>query len=355
MFYPNLKSVLVALLIITSSIKVEAQSTKIGVLIPETGNYASLGDDCRLGLEIARENYDLKNLKIIYADSQAENKVAITEFNRLVETENVSAVLLSRSNVGLAVNPYSLKKKIPILGMVGHEEFVKQNPYAFQFWPKTEDEGAKLAQALLASGKRRVSIIMSEDEWLLNLGRYFKTSFLAGGGEVLQEELIPIAETDISTVLLRASAKKPDAIYLNVAHGTIAPGLRRIYERSPQAEVVSNFWVGKPEVIEAAGKEQTEGVGFVEVSLKQKKFLEAYEKLKSKRNPTGMTYDCYSAFVALGNITSDGKSLSPIEVQERLLKLTSIKLLDEDIPISGRIVSYTLAYKEIHDMKVVEK
>ena len=355
MLNTKLKFFLILCSLLSLSISSLAETTKIGVLVPLTGNYSALGEDCKLGLEIARQSSDFSKLSFIFADSQADPKVAITEFNRLAERENISAVVLSRSGVGLAVNPLSLKKQIPILGMVGHEEFTKQNIYAFQFWPTPTQEGEKLAQVSLTAGKKTAAIIMSDDDWLLTLGAAFKKSFISGGGEIVQEELIPSSETDLSTVLLRGISKKPDLVYLNVSFGSLAPGLRRLHERAPNIKVISNFWVGKPEVIEAAGKEQIEGVGFDEISLQKNKFLTAFAKLNSSSTVSGMTYMCYSAFTALEQLSSASEApLNASTLYQAFLKLDQIEMLDEKLQVKDRFVIYPLAYKEIQNGKVVE-
>lgn len=349
------KFLVVVSLVLCLSISSLAETTKIGILVPLTGNYSALGEDCRLGLEVAKQSGDFSKLNFVFADSQADPKTSISEFNRLIDNENISAVVVSRSGPGLAINPLSLKKRIPVLGIVGHEEFKKQNSYAFQFFPTPSQEGAKLAQVSLASGKTRAAIILSDDDWVLTLGTAFKNAFVSGGGLIVQEELIPTSVTDLSTILVRGISKKPDLVFLNVSLGAIAPGLRRLHERTPDIKVISNFWVGKPEVIEAAGIEQIEGVGFDEVSLERNNFLNAYSRIKTESSVSMITYVCYSAFAALEQISSRSKVLLDSEtIYQALLNLDQIQLLDERLMVKDRLVNYSIAYKEIRAGKVVE-
>ena len=126
-------------------------------------------------------------------------------------------------------------------------------------------------------------------------------------------------------------------------------------EKSPDVALISNFWIGKPEITQSAGQSQSEGIGFVELSLDKKRFKQLFSNLNSAATISGMTYYCYSTFAALDQITSKSETpLSAEQVYQALLKLDKINLLDEEISINNRFVNYDLVYKQIKDGRVVE-
>jgi len=89
----------------------------------------------------------------------AETKTAVSEFNRLVNVEKALAVITTRSQIALTLNPLSAARKIPLLATAGAEAFISGNPYAFRFFPTTELESRALAQKARSMGLKKMAFI----------------------------------------------------------------------------------------------------------------------------------------------------------------------------------------------------
>ena len=71
---------------------------RIGLLTQLSGPFATVGESCRQGYELARKSFAPEDkiggrtIRFIYGDTKGEAAAGLTEFKRVVEVENVIAV-----------------------------------------------------------------------------------------------------------------------------------------------------------------------------------------------------------------------------------------------------------------------
>lgn len=334
-----------------------ADPTTIGLLVAMTGPIAELGEDCRRGIEIARQHSPVPtpHVRFVYEDSQGDPKVAVNGFNKLVAQDGASAVITMRSPIGMAVNPISLQKRIPILAAVGHPEFATTNRYAFQHWPSTVIEGRALAENTIAEGRRKIAAITTEDEWTLSLSTEFLREVAARGGEVLLNETVLPSDTDHSAIFAKVKLLPVDAVFINMGPAQGATAIKRIRELGFTKQIYSNFWSGDPSQIEAAGVAATNGVKFPEVRLQLPKLEEAARNFQPVKRPSGMTFSCYTATASvLQALQSATGRVNPAALYTKLLELTKVELLDGPLKIENRQGQYNVVMKIIRNGKVSE-
>lgn len=348
------------------SVAQEVEELRVGLLPALTGPFADLGADCVRGVEVAKQSSTQggkvgnREIRIFVGDSQADAKVGLSEFRRLVDQEKVLAVLTMRSSVGMPLNPVSAQKHIPLLGAVGHSRFVPDNPYAFQFWPATDVEGRTLADYLIQSKISSVALVTAEDEWNVSLSSRFKEAFVSAGGRVVGDETVHAVENDISPIIGRLKMRKPEAVFINLGLFPGASAVRRLREQWKEVPLFSNYWSGTPAAIKAATPEAAEGLMFVETSLRLPHFLKMLEELSKIRGethqrPSAMTYACYSAYLAVSTVAAGNQPLQNGEDFHRaLLNLQKLELLDGPLSLSGRQAQYHLVMKRIEKGEVIE-
>jgi hypothetical protein len=115
--------------------KLEKKDIKIGAIYPLTGPLATVGRDIRqaidLAVDIVNKRFDLplplarskgfpllgsRKIKVIYGDSQGNPAIGREEARRLIETENVIALIGSyQSSVTLQASTVAEAKKVPFL------------------------------------------------------------------------------------------------------------------------------------------------------------------------------------------------------------------------------------------------
>jgi ABC-type branched-subunit amino acid transport system substrate-binding protein len=324
----------------------------IGVLIPLSGPYTVLGEDCKDGISLALSTAHLPDIRITYGDSVGEAKAGVSEFKKLTEENGVIAVLLIRTPTAMAVNPLSLRMKVPIVGVAGHHLFAKQNEYAFQFWPPGTVEGGRLAHF---AKEKRFAIVTTEDEWMISVSDGFRETFLADGGSVVLDETTPGEEQNLSSLALRVRSSGAEALFANLAIGQIGPFVRRLRELGVSFPIYSNYFTSKQDVIASGGLANVEGVAFVETSLAKPRFREGLIGLGRTREPSSMTYDCYAGATFLFQSLKDLKeSLSRASLYQSLLRTNRVRLADEELKLTNRVAQLTLSLKHIRNGMVTE-
>lgn len=330
--------------------------TPIGVLIPMSGPYADLGDDCKKGIEVARESFPRadKKTKFIYSDSRSEARTAMTEFSRVLNQDNVQAFITMRSPVGMAINPLSKQKKIPIIGAVGHALFSKDNPYAFQFWTTTAKEGEILAQHFKRNNIKKLSVVTSEDDWTVAVSDALINEFSKNSDSDVENHFIQSSETDFMPILLKIKSNNPDVIFLNLGISQLTTAFKRIMELKIPAKIYSNYWFGKDELIRTLDKNEAEKVTFIEGKYDFKEFYERLEKLFPGSHSTFMHFACYSsASFILNSIDKLPEPTTSDSLYEALINIKEVVLDRQTLKVIDRIAQFDLACKSIKDGKLL--
>ena len=326
----------------------QPEKLKIGELLTLSGSFASAGEDCRKGINAAVTD-DPAALELVYADSKNDPSAAITEFRKLVSVDNVLAIYTHRSSMGMALNPVSLTAGIPLLGAVGHKDFAAGNKYAFQIWPKSDDDGNFLAQEFIKRGHKKVALVFTEDEWTTAVSQAFRLKYTELGGTIVFDQPVLPAETDFRTLVLQIKSKSPDAIFMNMLLPQIAPLIKQAREFKVSGKLYSNFYVAKKEVLEAAGAVALEGVSYVEMAtdlptLKTKLGLDPNE------NITGLTLASFVATRLLAQAAAEIKDQpqTAAKLYEALLIQTEVRTPDHTYPVRNRCVEFPLAIKTLN-------
>lgn len=343
------KYLLIIFIILPFKIFPQETPIKIGVLIPMSGAYADLGEDCRKSIDIARSSLPEadKKIKFIYSDSKSDPKTAITEFNRLLDQDKVIAFITSRSPVGMALNPLSEKKKVPILGAVGNSLFPINNPYAFQFFTTTKSEGIALAEHFKKQDIKKLSLITTDDDWTVAVSDALIKSLADKKDTKVDNQFVLSSESDFMSTLLRVKAGKPDVIFLNLGISQLATALKRILELQIPASIYSNFWFGKDEVVKTLKKEEVERVTFVEGKYEFNDFLEELKTAFPQTRPNFMHLACFSsAYFLLNSIEKTKDPISSESLYNSLVENKEIEFGDLKLEIKNRVVQFEIACKQ---------
>lgn len=326
-----------------------AETTNIGALAELTGNFSRFGEDCRRGYEIARE-HSTSSANVIFGDNQSDAKVGISEFRRLVDLEHASAVVTTRSPVGLALNPLSAQQKIPLIGVVGHPRFVAENPFAVRVFPSASDEAQTLAAYVIAKNEARIAVVSMEDEYFLGLKNEFEAK--VGTNKIVFSETVAPTEQDFGTLLLRMKSKSPTAILANVGPGQLIQFIRKAKDAKIPAHLYSNFLVGSTDIRQALG-EYGNGVVFAELDYEKPNFLNAVTKTSGVSDVSPIGYSCYVALTYALELerTASAKNISMTHASTYISDLPT---LDGQISFVAREAKFTVLPKTIRDGVVVK-
>lgn len=104
---------------------------RIGVMSPNTGPYAAIGEDVRNGFQLYLDEVGAKvggaRLELVFEDSQAKPDVGLTKARKLVESDKVAFLGgVVSSSVAYALRDYMVEKNIPYVVSVASADGLTQ-------------------------------------------------------------------------------------------------------------------------------------------------------------------------------------------------------------------------------------
>lgn len=317
-----------------------SEPVRIGMLLPLSGAYQAVGADNQAGIAAAMKLGKGKDLiSLEFADSKADPVSAVNEFRRLVDASGVVSLFAMRGPVGMAINPVAKSIKFPILGGVGDKRFAASNEYAFQLWPRSDEEGSYLAE-VISREHGKVALVTSRDDWTDAVSRGFR-SRIGAGGIIFDEEIEP-SDTDFRTLLLKMKKKAPEAAVANLSLSQIGPFFKQARELGISASMFSNFWIAKKDVIQSVPEGVLDGVRFVEMDTNLPRFI---EQLGSGA-PSGATLTAYVAtFLFMEAAAEPGAAASPAAFYDALRKQSSVVTPDRTFEIKDRCVRFPMSVR----------
>ena len=193
----------------------ESDEIKIGAILHLTNNdYANVGQEMMKGIELAVENQNTK-IKIIYEDDHNNPLQALTAAKKLVEVDNVKAVIVSTYGEAMAIGPFFEEKKIPLIVLWDSNKALDDiGDYVFSVGSWTESAGTRIADFAYTDLKvRKIAVISHQTEFSQAITNFFKQRFIKLGGSITSSDSVPPDTTDFRTAILKAKNKDPDAIF----------------------------------------------------------------------------------------------------------------------------------------------
>ena len=339
--------------------EVPKKTIKIGLLAELTGPSAINGVNCSQGYELARRSFAPDNrvgdaqLVLLHGDSKGEALTGVSEFKKLVEIEHAIAMISNRSQIGMALNPISKEKKIPLLGVVGHSDFVNENRYAFRFWPSTKIQAPLLAQKMVDLNKKKLAILTTEDEWTISYTKNFVQEYRQRGAEIVFQDTVTGDPSEFPALIAKIKQSNPDALFMNLTVAQLGVIIKKIRELGMTQQIFSNYWGGSKDVLETAGK-YTEGLIFDAPKTTWKNFSKQLQEYFGQTNPSGVTYGCYAALSTLIQaLSAHAEIQDSASLYKALLETPSVKLLDGELQIKDREALIAIEIYTIRNGKVV--
>lgn len=197
-------------------------AVKIGVIAPLSGDNAAWGRSGMLGIETALQIGVQKGrspmVTIVKEDDRNDPELAKLAFKKLVETDQVSAILaLSGSRSMLAIAEQADRFKTPVIALVSSHPFITDNDWVSQFVFDDVVQGTVAALYVIDELLiERVTIgIDTAEPHSQFLADQFLHQFKQAGG---MAELIDLSgeRRDYETIALGLQKKALDFIYLPV-------------------------------------------------------------------------------------------------------------------------------------------
>lgn len=246
----------------------ETGPIRIGFIGPLSGDAAGLGADDRAGVELAvKEINDAggingRTLEVIFEDGKCNGKDANTAATKLIDVDKVPVIIGGLcSSETLAAAPLAEAAKVALISPASSNPSITQaGDFVFRVWPSDTGQGKAMAEYLNSKNIKKVGIIYMNQDYNLGLATAFKQNFEALGGQVVAWETYEQDAKDFRTQIAKARAARPDAIYLvpySVDGGLLVKQIRELKITLP---LYGSETLGSKESVEAAGKENIEGL-----------------------------------------------------------------------------------------------
>jgi branched-chain amino acid transport system substrate-binding protein len=234
----------------------------IGGILPLTGDLANYGTACKRGMDMAIEDINNsqgingKKLEILYEDSKASPKEAVSIAQKLINIDGVQVLVGEvASTATLAMIPIAEKAKVFLLApassspkLTGASEYFARN------WPSDVAEATATANFIQGSMQKSKAIIFYvNSDYGIGLESEFRKAFISKGGTVIASENYPFGETNFRSVIQKIIKLQFDCIYLAGNHKEMAFLTKQLREYKVNQPIVGDTDYGDPEVVNVAG------------------------------------------------------------------------------------------------------
>jgi branched-chain amino acid transport system substrate-binding protein len=285
---------------LTSSVNAQ-ETIKIGVIGPNSGPYAIIGEEVRNGFDLYLSEIGSKagshKIEMIYEDAQAKPDVALTKVKKLVEKDGVSFVGgVVSSSVAYALRDYVVSKKIPFVVTVASADGLTQQQAAPNIF-RTNSSGSQVSHPLgkwLYDTAKYRKLVMIAPNYAMGYEQTggFARTFVAAGGKIVKTLYPPLGTPDFGPFLTSFDPKSADAVGAVFAGSDAIKFVKQYAEYGLKGKIplVSTILLTDDLILQQEGDA---AIGITSASHYSsaletpgnKAFVDAYRK-KFKRDPT---------------------------------------------------------------------
>ncbi|MEW5803378.1 MAG: penicillin-binding protein activator [bacterium] len=195
-------------------------SSKIGCILPISGDFAAYGTKVIEGIKLAIEEYNLHNhtdIQLVIVDSKGNPEYGKNGVKLLVEKERVAAIigpLLSAEAYAMApvIDKFGICMITPTATGKGIPE---RSPFFFRDCLTNQQQGRAIADyAVNSLMLRRFGVLYPNNPYGIELMQIFSQEARALGAEILIVESYQEGETDFRRQLERINSVHPEGLFI---------------------------------------------------------------------------------------------------------------------------------------------
>lgn len=331
----------------------QADTLRIGVILPATGKFADISEDVLNAIHLAAEKYP--TIQLDEEDSAGEAPKALSALANLIHVKKSMVILSgpggSTSNIAMA--PTANKESVPLVAISSSAQIREKDDYVFTTYPFIGSEMRAMAEHLMNEGIKTVAITfdMSSDTQIAGV-EIFTKAYTSLGGKVLLSEGYN-KDIEYRTIVTKLLGENPETVFVLASDKISASFVKQIREQSYAGRVVGISTAEGETFLTAAG---TYANGFeitaVPFSCDRTEYTKDYclqYKTKFNREPTPFGAYAYDSLhlIATAHAGCKGKK----EFKQCLVDTTLSQTLTESFVLdsNGDLVDKA----PIHIKKVV--
>lgn len=210
---------------------------KVGMVVPMTGPFASTGRQlvsaARAFVAINGDTVAGRKIEILVKDDAGVAANARKIAQELIVNDKVDVIAgFGLTPIALAVAPVATESKTPMVLMAAQTQAITDaSPYIVRSSGTITQVTSGVAKWAVDDGIKRVVTLVPDYAPGHESEAAFKKSFLAAGGEILEEIRVPMRNPDFAPFLQRVRDLKPDALFVMLPSGPGAAMLRQFKQR----------------------------------------------------------------------------------------------------------------------------
>ena len=217
-----------ALLAATVAPPVQAADYKVGLLLPFSGVYASLGNEIEAGFQLAVEHFGGElgddTLTIVKADTEIKPPIGLAKARKLVLQDKVDVMSgIVSSGVLAAIRDFVHQTKTPlIVSNAGNNQMTGKrcSPYVIRVSFSNSQINRPMGPWLVSQGVKKIYTLAPDYAAGHQMIDAFANAFTEAGGDVIGGQFTPFRKTkDFGPYLAAAAASGADGVYAFYAGG----------------------------------------------------------------------------------------------------------------------------------------
>ncbi len=215
----------------------QANTFKIGLITPLTGQQATTGKQMEAGVRAyMAQNGDTVNgrkIELIVKDDGGIPDASKRIAQELVVNEKVNVLAgMGLTPIALAIAPIATQSKTPLVVMLAATSIITEaSPYIVRTSFTIPQSAVAMADWAPKNGIKKVVTLVSDYGPGIDGEKYFKERFLFNGGQVTESLRVPLRNPDFAPFLQKVRDLKPDAMFVFVPSGAGAAVMKQFLER----------------------------------------------------------------------------------------------------------------------------
>ena len=246
-----------------------ADQIAVGSNFELTGNVAQYGTNAAKGFELAvKEVNDAggingKTIKIVTADNKSDAAESVNAATKLISDDKVVAIIgpAVTANV-IAESQVAADAKVPVIAPAAtNPDVTVENGTLKEFIFRScfidPQQSAVMAQFAANDLNARTAVLYldSSSDYSKSLGRIFKETFNALGGEVVMEEAFLAKDQDFKAALTKIKTANADVIFVPAYYEEVGKIVKQARELGIEAAILGTDGWDDSKVVDIAGKD----------------------------------------------------------------------------------------------------
>lgn len=337
----------------------DEQTVRIGVILPLTGDAASVGIDMSNGIKLAAAEVNTKggidgnNVEFIFEDGRCNGPDAVSAVEKLMSIDRVVAIIGGLcSDETLAVAPITEAAKIVLMSPgSSSSDVTNAGSYVFRNYPSDALKTAATAAVVKEKGYKAMAMISEDTDFCQGIVNGMRTT--VGGDAIVFDEKVELGTKDFRPIIEKLKKTKFDVFYPNTNGDTSMAALVQQFRDAGFTQPILSHEVADSSRLGDAITSDVEGMQLVTVRTSgegtdfEKNFIQKYQEVQSGITYAAHAYDAARLLIQI----IDKKGTDGTAMRDALLVMPGFKGIIGDIRFdkNGDVVGVPFVLKEFKD------